>query len=470
VKPQGRATAGSRAESAAHPDAPGAARRDIRALTGLRAVAATWVVLLHFQRFVDPYLDQLSWLRPLVRAGWTGVELFFVLSGFVITLSYVQTLGSRPSAHGAARFVLNRFARVWPAYAVVTLAMGAWLWSVRAAGWNPDAYTPHPAVTPSSLIEQLTMTQMWTRDVHGDASWVLPGWSISAEWAAYVAFPVFVLLLRPLRRLPAAVLLLLATAAAAPLAVLPLTSGIGEQHWVLRIACGFTAGALAALAYRRTGTSERTAAVAVMTTRLSLLLMTTSAMWAWRQWDGEAEVDYAGLVVLFFPVLVWGLASSDRGPARWLSTDAMVYGGRISYALYLVHFVVLDVCITVLWQDESRGVVTPPLVLVTPLLLIASFVVAAALHHGVEEPCRRWILRLVAGDRGRVPLPRSRPARPVGTLLPRPARTLPAPSSPVPRVPSQDRLPRRPGGPPALAAVGADTREQPVLRTVPPSA
>src|SRR3712207_2038231 len=96
-------------------------RRDIRALTGLRAVAATWVVLLHFTYFSAAYLDQMPFLRPLINAGWTGVELFFVLSGFVITLGYVERIGERLRLRAALDFVWNRFARVWPAWAVVTV-------------------------------------------------------------------------------------------------------------------------------------------------------------------------------------------------------------------------------------------------------------------------------------------------------------------------------------------------------------
>src|SRR3712207_8097841 len=71
---------------------------EIRSLTGLRIVAAAWVVCFHFSftpgdtwtRFWEP-------LRPLVASGGLGVDLFFVLSGFVITLTYLDQLGPRPA-------------------------------------------------------------------------------------------------------------------------------------------------------------------------------------------------------------------------------------------------------------------------------------------------------------------------------------------------------------------------------------
>jgi peptidoglycan/LPS O-acetylase OafA/YrhL len=334
-----------------HGDTGSAPRRDIRALTGLRAVAATWVVLLHVKYFAGAYLDQVPFLRPLVNAGWTGVELFFVLSGFVITLSYAERIGQRLHLRAALDFVWNRFARVWPAWAVVTVLMGGWIYTLRSVGWDADVMAPHPDADAVHLLQQLAMTQMWGRQEIPGASYVLPGWSISAEWAAYLAFPLLAVVLYRLRRLPAPVLLVLSVAAMAPLSAIAVFQGLPDhqQHWGLRIACGFTAGALAALAVRRTRRSARTDSWALATVWASLVLIAGGAYWAsWRQ-GGDWQHEYVGVVVVFFPLLVVGLTLTDRGPSRWLASGPLVYGGKISYALYLVHYVVLDVAITVLW-------------------------------------------------------------------------------------------------------------------------
>src|SRR4051812_23104607 len=155
-------------------------------------------MLLHLQLFSGPYLDQLPLLRSLVGAGWTGVELFFVLSGFVITVGYVDRIGPRPTLPAVGRFLINRFARIWPAWAVVTVLAGAWIWSLRAAGLDADVLGPHPAADVPNMLRQLTMTQMWGYSSLSGASYVPPGWSISAEWTAYLACPLVILLLRRL--------------------------------------------------------------------------------------------------------------------------------------------------------------------------------------------------------------------------------------------------------------------------------
>jgi peptidoglycan/LPS O-acetylase OafA/YrhL len=246
---------------------------------------------------------------------------------------------------------------------------------------------------------------MWgDRELLG-ASYLLPGWSVSAEWAAYVAFPVLAVGLRPLRRLPAAVLLAAGVAAITPLAFIAFTTGPlnYDQHWQLRIACGFTAGALCALGVGKLRPAAALESAATALLWVSVGLVPAAAMWAsWRVAGGPGQ-DYTGVVVVLFPLLVVALSLTERGPARLLSSPALVYGGRISYSLYLVHFVVFEVAITVAWRDQAMiGVLTPGLALAAPVLVLVCFFVAAGLHHGVEEPARVVMLRLAGGSPPRV--------------------------------------------------------------------
>lgn len=396
-------------------------RRDIQALTGLRAVAAGWVVLYHFRGLADPYLGQLPLVRTLITVGWTGVELFFVLSGLVITLAYIDQVGTRPTPRVVGTFLYNRFARVWPAWAVVTVVMAGYLWAMRRGGLDTDLLAPHPVADAAHLLRQLTMTQLWGTDDIRAGSYVLPGWSISAEWAAYVAFPLLAVLIRPLRSLPAGVLLLLAVLAISPLSVEAFTEGTldFEQSWVSRIACCFMAGMLTALAVRRLPTTPRVESAGLAVSVTALALVPAGISWAaWRQ-AGDPTHDYSGVIVVLFPVLVAGLCLTQRGPARWLASRPMVYGGKISYCLYLVHFVVLDVAVALWWQGaDDRFRLTPGLALAVPGLILLSLVASAGLHHGVEEPARRLLMAALRGRPAVARRSKSRPVRQTGTALP----------------------------------------------------
>jgi peptidoglycan/LPS O-acetylase OafA/YrhL len=401
-------------------------RSEIRALTGLRIVAAMWVVLFHFEGQLMPYVTQLPGLHAVLSAGWIGVELFFVLSGFVIARSYLDECGRRWSTAGAARFVANRFARVWPAWMAVTVVACAWLVAAPRLGLDPHVVSGHPPLEITTLLRQVTMTHMWGESSLIDVSYVAPGWSISAEWLAYLAFPLLALAMRPLLRAHPTLALVLATAAMSPLALTSFLHGTDdiEMNWVLRIACGFVAGILASCAVAQLEGTEHGERWGQRLTTTGLVATGIVLLWAnWRNGQDLAaggEVGkYAAVAVPCWPVLISGLALTNGGPARLLSRGAMVYGGRISYCLYLVHWVVRDISMAVIMRDPAgAGAQTPGGALAVPVLIAVCLAGAAGLYHGVEEPARRRLVRLWGGRRAVGTAPAAERPQPVAGPIP----------------------------------------------------
>ena len=80
--------------------------RDIRPLTSLRFFAAMWVVAFHYW----PNLS--SVMPPLVAKGYLGVELFFVLSGFILCHVYLDSVADGGFRYGS--FLWARLARIYP--------------------------------------------------------------------------------------------------------------------------------------------------------------------------------------------------------------------------------------------------------------------------------------------------------------------------------------------------------------------
>lgn len=383
-------------------------RGEIRALTGLRAIAAVWVVFFHF-RFTpgDAYTPYWQWLRPVVISGAYGVDLFYVLSGFVITLTYLDRMGSGPFGGGARRwgrttvsFLWNRICRIWPVYATVTVLFFGWL--LYKATRVTDGFVAYQTVQPvrdlPHLLEQLAMVQLWYRPFFDGASFVGPAWSISAEWSAYVAFPVVVLLIWRLRRLPAVVTGPLAVVAVTPLAWLTYSTGSSVHPWAwsLRIAGGFVAGSLVCLAVRRIRRTPQVARVASVVSVLAIVEI-GAVLW-WADWRGQGAEEYAGVAVVMFPVLVGALALADRGPAQFLSADWAVHGGRISYSLYLVHVPILEIFWTCMGWYPSIAPGTGLGTFLIPQLFLLILVVAHLMYRFVEEPAR---LRLRRHDPGK---------------------------------------------------------------------
>ena len=374
------------------PEATPGRTEEIRPLTGLRIVAALWVVLFHLgftaglpgDRFWVPF-------RPVIDAGALGVDLFYVLSGFVITLTYLDTLGTRPAWRSTVGFWWARFSRIWPVYATATTLFGLWLLAKHLAGAQNYAYqTPQPVLSVWHYVQQLAMVQLWTHTSYEGTSFVGPAWSISAEWLAYTCFPLLALGLWRLRRTAPLLTGIAASACMVPLTYLILTTGTPYHpwSWLLRIAMGFLAGSLTCLAFRRiriTPRVDRTAAVVAVVVVLAIL----ASLWLLRGHGAYGGILTPMAVVFFFPLLVGSLALSSGGLSRLLSTRLAVHGGHISYSLYLVHMCLIEVLWTGMGLTPVLAPGTPLYKVLVPGVVVLALLLAHLSYRFIEEPARR---------------------------------------------------------------------------------
>ncbi|EUA35732.1 acyltransferase family protein [Mycobacterium xenopi 4042] len=232
---------------------------EIKALTGLRIVAAVWVVLFHFRPMLgDASPEFRDALAPVLNCGAQGVDLFFILSGFVLTWNYLERMGRTWSARATAHFLWLRLARVWPIYLVTLHLAALWVIFTLHVGHvpSPDA----GQLTATSYVRQILLVQLWFQPFFDGSSWDGPAWSISAEWLAYLLFGGLVLaIFRMKHATRARSLIWLAIAASLPPVVLLLASGqfYTPWSWLPRIVTQFTAGALACAAVRRLRLTDR---------------------------------------------------------------------------------------------------------------------------------------------------------------------------------------------------------------------
>jgi peptidoglycan/LPS O-acetylase OafA/YrhL len=397
-----------------------AVRGELRGLTGLRIVAAGWVVLFHFHFTPLPGVAAaVGVLGPLVTAGALGVDLFFVLSGFVIAYTYLEKLGPRLDLGAAARFVWARASRMWPLYALVFHVFGIWLAVRLAFGADGEIafQAVQPILSPGQWLQQVLMVQMWNNAFLDGASWVGSTWSISAEWLAYLLFPVGALAFYRMRRLPLAVLVAATLVLMAPLAGAYLVLGTPYYpwSWLTRILCCFGAGVLTYLVVKRLRPTERARRMA------SALAAALPVVFAAGLLLGElVGPGRGGAVIALFPLLVGALALADRGPAMLLSRPWAVHGGHLSYALYLVHIPMLEVYWLALRRFGWLGPDTVQAHVLGLLVVVATVPVAALGFRLVEEPARRRMKALLpaappAGggpDSRKVPAPAIVPSPP----------------------------------------------------------
>ncbi|CAN7443300.1 acyltransferase family protein [Mycolicibacterium frederiksbergense] len=375
---------------------------EIKALTGLRFFAAIWVVLFHFRPLLAQAVpDVSSALAPVLDSGAQGVDLFFILSGFVLAWNYLDRMGPSWSTRDTLHFLWMRLARVWPVY-LVTLHLAA-LWIIFTLNVGHVPAENADTLTATSYIRQLFLVQLWFQPYFDGSSWDGPAWSISAEWLAYLTFGFLALVIfRLARATRARSLLLLAFATTLPPVMFLLASGqfYTPWSWLPRILLQFTAGAIACAAVRRLDPGDRTRMLAGAGSILLFGAIIATLYWL----DGHpipGVMDSGGVVdLLFVPLVVMLSIGAGTLPAL-LSTRILVYGGQISFSLYMVHELVHTAWN---WAAEQFA-----LVLASPAgpwWLTAIFAVtlacAALLYHVVEEPARHWMRRMV-DIRGTVP-------------------------------------------------------------------
>lgn len=339
-------------------------RSDLPTLTSVRAFAALAVFFCHLSLGKSNIF-----LKPF-DYGYLGVSYFFVLSGFVLTWSL------KPEA-SVGNFFLRRFARVYPAH-LVAFATAAVFIAAGARSW--------PGLP--ALVSNLLLVQAWSPDSATVFAFNSPSWSLSCEMAFYAVFPAVIYGATRIRL---------------------------RSMWIL-VAAAVGTYITAATLLSLFGGSQISAVVLYANPLIRLpqfligVAVGKSVMAGWRipPWMlwGALVASLAGIglaphqpapdawATLAAAASIALFAQRDIAVAspRWLISKPLQYAGRVSFCFYLVHQMAIEICGRFI---ENTGYAAM-------LSLFMACLAAVALHHGVENPCNRWILghrrgRLIEG-------------------------------------------------------------------------
>ena len=166
---------------------------ELQSLTSLRGIAAITVVLYHSSFLAFNYAGGAPpWLW---RRGSLAVDLFFFLSGFILTHVYGHRLDQDRSWRTIGRFLWARFSRIYPASLFTTVVF------VLAFTVGNLLFPTGDSFIKQLIAALLLMQVPWLDKVIINS----PSWSISAEWYAYLLFPFVISMIYRLRALTAAV-------------------------------------------------------------------------------------------------------------------------------------------------------------------------------------------------------------------------------------------------------------------------
>ncbi len=382
------------ADIVVRPAAAANAVRHIDALDGVRAIAILLVMGAHG----IANLEATGWWRlpvALARFGWTGVDLFFVLSGWLITRILLEDrgrVGALPS------FFARRALRIWPLYCLALALLTA-----LAVGW--------PTFVPQDAAEfrraapwYWTHTFNWYLILHPSpqtgAYGTGPFWSLAIEEQFYLVWPLVV------RRLTSRRLAQLCGALWLGSALLRLALvGAGVSHSLLTVmpftrleglAIGAGMAALRDVPAAWSRLRRWTAHVAQAPIRPVLAALACHALLTWITPGARPLQEIVGVPLL---TLVWGALvlsvvahGSDTALARTLGVRPLRAVGRISYGLYVFHMpaIFLVSCAAVQWRPGTS------LAAIYWVGYAATFAVATLSWHLWERPwlsLKRWVPR-----------------------------------------------------------------------------
>jgi peptidoglycan/LPS O-acetylase OafA/YrhL len=354
----------------------------IRNLTGIRGFAALWVALFHFQ--ATSGVASLK-LGPVIGGGVLGVDIFFVLSGLILAITYAPRFAVQGfNWRLCGDFVLRRFARIYPLHLATFLLM-VLFWDIA----SENNYDFRGLLTNNwwSALCNLLLIHAWglTRQL----SWNAPSWSVSAEWFAYLTvFPLCVIVMRKRSALQVMAVAMLVWMAFLGF-VLACHGGKLSQvttDGFLRIIPEFVAGYAT---YRVVIGSQQ---------RLSGSLSTLLAL------SGIALIlllPFAALVFLL-PAIVLLMIGLYRGGGAvdWIfGNSAVVFLGEISYSIYMIHIFVQIIANQIIRRLDIATTATHGC-----LILLAEMIATIGLgylgYYLIEVPARKALVSRMTHRRG----------------------------------------------------------------------
>ena len=371
-------------------------------IEGLRGIAMLWVVLFHYvvvrdTHFADPWIEAFAAVAPLnivVRNGYLGVDLFFLISGFLLTLPWFL----RGRGHGtpsAADFYRRRFARIAPAYYVQLVVLFACVLPMLKgiSYWRSDLYVlAANAVAHGLFLHNTTPLTSGSLAING-ALWSL---AVEAQYYLLVPFLAPLFLRAPVAAVAGAFACAIAWQFAARHGLDALvhfqmllgtpwgwSEAVVRQLLLTQLPSYFAHFALGILAGRAwLGWQERPPSRTTCTAISAAALASLATLYLVYGYLGPVLGEASWIVSpLALGAVLFALGTRRPGSTALLASAALRFVGRVSYSGYLYHLLLLAIWNA--FMPRSLGWSSLPLYLA--VLLAISWIS----WRYVEEPFRR---------------------------------------------------------------------------------
>jgi peptidoglycan/LPS O-acetylase OafA/YrhL len=349
------------------------------ALTGLRFFLALWVIIDHLVgpgHAFEPLAQMLPHpLYMLVRGGYMAVTTFFVLSGFVLARTYA---GTEWNGRSLWRYLVGRFARVYPVYLLSLVIVSPFIVIAKepSKGWL--------------VAMHLTLVQGWFVG-HYHVGWNVAAWTLSCEMFFYLIFPLAIVMLRK----AGWVKTLAAAAVACVLTRVLWALGVPDNLKPLIHLADFVMGIAACNIFDLLSSRKKVPAGTWLYVPGVLGVATLIAYARWL--PGWLDLNTA--IRPLNGLLLIGFGLGGGWIARALSTRPLVYLGKSSYRLYILH-------IPILWYAAGWNMRFATYIYVAGVIAIA-----AVVYRWIEEPANQYLRAKVSQKRLQVVVETAAPVR-----------------------------------------------------------
>jgi len=346
---------------------------EFKALTGLRGVAALWVLLTHFHMKTALIIPQEQIFHPIIRLGNVAVDVFFVLSGFIITFVYhkIKSWGKKD----IKTYVLKRVARIYPIHLVTLLIIVAMVVVANLLEIKVDGnYSETVGIYHLLCLHSLPFVEY--------GHWNYPSWSISAEFLGYLLiFPITVKVFKNsfIRKFSLLICVLLITS----YSLMNYHGIYGDWQRIFRITFEFFAGSALFYAVKDNGHYS----VYFKYTLPVIIVLGIISCYLFKE-----PVTRAILIGLT-PLLVAGVATDEGVICKFLSYSPVKYLGVISYSLYMTHAIVEKIFKVIFPVTSVSNLDFMARLFIYLAHYIVPIIVAAIFYHIIEKPSRNYILK-----------------------------------------------------------------------------
>jgi peptidoglycan/LPS O-acetylase OafA/YrhL len=305
------------------------------------------VVIYHFFPFIAHFQGHsAAWLAAgVLRAGFTGVDLFFVLSGFLIAGILID---NRHSSSYFKAFYARRACRIFPLYYVLVGSLFALAALIPTN--NVLLHSPLPAWSYALFLQNFVMAASGT---YG-AIWLAGSWSLAIEEQFYI-FLSLAVRVSSSRRVIAAIGFGLVVIAPLARFIMHRTypTGYIDINYLLSITrCDpLGVGILLALAYRHPPTWR----VLERYSPVVLALSAVAVAYLFKSWQIHTEISYLVYAVFYGALIVFTLAARIKCWTAFVSTPVMRELGNMSYSTYMLHGIILRVTFWLALRTDPRA-------------------------------------------------------------------------------------------------------------------